>query len=903
MFSIKNSYDYKNQYNDRAVQVPFTGDYESLDNYKFIYIYGNSVGAADVVTVEFTNKKNDIGYEINEDVYTMTTGVEKEIIIPKKLRYFRVKIALADGDTFDATEKRIYNVYLLDTQYQKSSGGGTGSNVTIFNEDGDALTTTSSAGKVALDCNLVSSALPTGASTSANQVTQTTHLSTIASAVSGTEMQVDVVSSALPTDAATATNQALQTTQLENIASAVVASEMQVNVVSSALPTDAATSANQVTQTTHLENIASAVVASEMQVNIVSSALPTDAATELTLGGIKEQTDRLTYYNSGSENYLRVDLATAALTTNLNVFVKNTQESEDINVSVQNTDLTVNCRGTSDSGISFTTLKTDVDGKLDVMAGLYDSVGNGITSTAPPLSTMRGIDANIINTDLSINCRGTSDSGATFTTLKTDVDGKLDVTAGLYDLSGNGITSTSVSFGAIRAIDTNITNNELPIRGTVYITDPSGNAISKTNPLTTTENYYDLHRDAFNRLRVSHPFTLFDSRNVGKLNNRFTGYPTLDAGIVYNQSSSTISMNASVSNPIIIRESKNRFSYQPGKSLLILNTFVFDASMDGIQRVGYFDDENGIYLEYDDTEIKLGRRSCSSGSIVDVTVPLADWNGDAVSIATLDLSKVQIFWIDIEWLGSGSVRTGFVLSGKFILAHTFHHANVVSTTYMTSAQLPVRYEIRRNTNDGTMVQICSSVVSEGGFQGTSVVRSVGVSLNSELVLGSSLSVDTQLPICGIRISKDPTTNLLYNSIVLPSQMYIYLNNTLGVVNSSMPIVEYKVVLNPTSIATWSKYSTDNPVDASSTVETTKLSTIVSVGGGLLVNSGFLEARSLVKLGSPTDFNLQLGRRITGMSSGLITYDSDELFLMLKCVYPGSSASITNVAYKLGWYEL
>lgn len=112
-------------------------------------------------------------------------------------------------------------------------------------------------------------------------------------AISGTEMQVDVVSSALPSGAATAANQstanstlaAIQTA-VEILDNAISGSEMQVDVVSSALPSGAATSANQTTANstlaaiqTAVEILDNAISGTEMQVDVVSSALPTGAAT------------------------------------------------------------------------------------------------------------------------------------------------------------------------------------------------------------------------------------------------------------------------------------------------------------------------------------------------------------------------------------------------------------------------------------------------------------------------------------------------------------------------------------------------------------------------------------------------------------------------------------------------
>lgn len=106
------------------------------------------------------------------------------------------------------------------------------------------------------DVDVASSALPTGASTSAKQDTVIGHLDgvegllttidgdtgTLAGAVSGSEMQVDVVTSALPSGAATSAKQdTLQTatdaikTAVEVLDNAISGSEMQVDVVG-ALP-------------------------------------------------------------------------------------------------------------------------------------------------------------------------------------------------------------------------------------------------------------------------------------------------------------------------------------------------------------------------------------------------------------------------------------------------------------------------------------------------------------------------------------------------------------------------------------------------------------------------------------------------------------------------------------------
>jgi len=116
----------------------------------------------------------------------------------------------------------------------------------------------------------------------------------------------------------------------------------------------------------------------------------------------------------------------------------------------------------------------------------------------------------------------------------------------------------------------------------------------------------------------------------------------------------------------IIRETDRVFSYQPGKSLLIMNTFTMNEAKTGLrQRVGYFGKQNGIFLELDGEDLYIVKRSFSTGSIVETRVHQSQWgvdklDGSGTSRQILDITQSQIFWMDVEWLGVGSVRCGFV---------------------------------------------------------------------------------------------------------------------------------------------------------------------------------------------------------------------------------------------------
>ena len=193
--------------------------------------------------------------------------------------------------------------------------------------------------------------------------------------------------------------------------------------------------------------------------------------------------------------------------------------------------------------------------------------------------------------------------------------------------------------------------------------------------------------DAFGRLRVSQPLTLFDSTFRYADNDLWAEDTTGTASSTFNSNAGLVELDVgSASGDEIIRETTKVFAYQPGKSLLIMNTFVFDAPKTNLrQRIGYFGTDNGIYLEQDGTDVNIVERSFVTGSVTETRIAQSNWNidtmdGTGLSSLTLDLTKAQILWMDLEWLGLGSVRVGFVVNGQFVCCHIFHHSNLIDST-------------------------------------------------------------------------------------------------------------------------------------------------------------------------------------------------------------------------------
>jgi hypothetical protein len=273
---------------------------------------------------------------------------------------------------------------------------------------------------------------------------------------------------------------------------------------------------------------------------------------------------------------------------------------------------------------------------------------------------------------------------------------------------------------------------------------------------TTTVQFTGMATDAFGRARVTNPFTLFESQHRYFENSKWNTDTATGGAITHVPAESVVNMAVTTtSGSRVYRETKRVFAYQPGKSLLIMTTFAMAAPKTNLrQRVGYFSALDGIYLENDGTYNYIVLRSQSLGTTTRIRQDA--WNGDKFdgtgsSGRNINVSKSQILWVDIEWLGVGDVRVGFVVDGAMVLAHTFHNDNEQTTTYMTTAILPVRYEIENTgttASASTMKQICSTVISEGGFELFGFQQAVGTPITTARTLTTA---GTFYPIVSLRL--------------------------------------------------------------------------------------------------------------------------------------------------------
>jgi hypothetical protein len=387
----------------------------------------------------------------------------------------------------------------------------------------------------------------------------------------------------------------------------------------------------------------------------------------------------------------------------------------------------------------------------------------------------------------------------------------------------------------------------------VMLADQYGNLVGPANPSGVSV-------DAFGRSRMSMPLTLFDSSHRYRDNGLWSTSNSATATYAFNANAGLIELKLdTTSGAEIIRETNHVFSYQPGKSLQILNTVVMEPKANLRQRVGYFGANNGIYLEANGTNIAWVERSWSNGSLVETRAEQANWNIDTLlgnvasspSQRTLDMSKAQIVWNDIEWLGLGTIRCGFVIDGQLVHCHSFHHANYITSTYMTTGSLPLRYEIKNTAataSNSVMKQVCSTVISEGGYELRGVQQAVGTPLGGY----ECSTANTYYPIVSIRLK-----STAQDAIVIPT--------ALSMMGTGMGIdYSWRIVVGGTVTNTqpWTSAGTDSAVEYTLTAN--------SISGGRVAATGFFNSSTQ---SSPTIdvlkealFKFQLARNsFTGVS--------------------------------------
>lgn len=392
--------------------------------------------------------------------------------------------------------------------------------------------------------------------------------------------------------------------------------------------------------------------------------------------------------------------------------------------------------------------------------------------------------------------------------------------------------------------------------------------------------------DAFGRLRISNPFTLFDSQSrfAADPSYSFSAYGT--GTHTYQSNKSSVNLTVSAFLDISNAQTKRVFPYQPGKSFLTMQTFTMAPKQSGLQQqVGLFTKQNGVFFTQIGTNLAMVLRTNTSGTPSDTQVIQGNWNvdkfdGTGPSGVTLDITKTQIFWIDLEWLGVGSVRCGFVVNGIMYTAHVFNNANVQEFVYMTTAILPLQYYISAYgaiSGTKTLQMICSTVISEGGYEQTG--QPFYAKNATAVTIGTSYT-----PIVSIRINSSYA-----GAIVIPAGMN-FMSTASGTNYYSLALVKNATLTG----ATWGSTMANGQVDID-----TGATAMTAPGADEIVQFDYVSSsnqnRSSIMAAAGYNLDLQIGFDADWSSTTGFATNSDTYTLCAK-VETGTGSGIGAIEF-------
>jgi len=365
---------------------------------------------------------------------------------------------------------------------------------------------------------------------------------------------------------------------------------------------------------------------------------------------------------------------------------------------------------------------------------------------------------------------------------------------------------------------------------------------NKTNNQTPYESPSNSFYDAFGKLRVTNPYTLLDIKfpsettaNPEFLNNNMLITSTSSgAGTASYGSSKSVLSSTGIGS--YINQSRKYCIYQPGKSLLFLGSGIIGASAissNYYAQLGYYDTNNGLFFKKTQTGLYVVLRNNTTNT----EISQQNWNidsldGTGTSGYNLDFTKNQLFVIDFEWLSVGRIRFGFYIFGQIYYCHQISNLNELTDPYMLSPNLPIRYELNVTSGSASLTQICSSVISEGGYN--PIGRPFSISNGTIAITASGETAI--LALRGIS-SSSSSNNQYYHQHIVPSIISIF--------GKSNPDFIFRVRLylapNSPSITTW------NSVDPNSVTE-------YALGGAnitnitnpnIIVDSGYVQGKGSV----------------------------------------------------------
>ena len=265
---------------------------------------------------------------------------------------------------------------------------------------------------------------------------------------------------------------------------------------------------------------------------------------------------------------------------------------------------------------------------------------------------------------------------------------------------------------------------------------------------------------------------------------------------VFSQQYARVRMSTSANNDLVIRQTKTRPIYQPGKSQLFEGSFSnFQIEANVIKRIGCFNSFtgspynsvfDGFFLESNGITSAHTFNIYRTGTLV-YSADSTSWDSTEFNPTGITWSNTNLMTADYQWLGVGRMRFGLNLSGKTFYFAEHTSANNEPNVYMSSPNQPIRYEIRSSGGTGYLDMICTQVCTEGSLNG--LYSTVGVSQSAS----TTINAGVKGAFIGLRLKqnyKSVVSEIINNTII----------NTTNVKREFIVTIEFNPSLNFTP--TW-----------------------------------------------------------------------------------------------------
>jgi len=449
----------------------------------------------------------------------------------------------------------------------------------------------------------------------------------------------------------------------------------------------------------------------------------------------------------------------------------------------------------------------------------------------------------------------------------------------LHGVQDNGTTGIL----AVHYAKADRINNVEPVAGQT-ITDPDGSTVVAT----TTSDIYDMYIPAQNVMGYDNPEYGWNIDRFGSGQMTFAeGQPQLDAFGKLRTSGATIIgdyvfanstlpslfstklvggatvtwdanphalllSNTTASGDLVAHTSNTYHHYIPGSSHTFMGTVAMSAGETGLTRYwGMFDSQDGFMFAQIDGSFGVQVRSNVTGSVTNTFIAQADFNKDTCDGSLnadnpsgfgIDLTKDNIYWFDVQWLGAGRTRFGcYSPQGERIVMHEIEHANSSPTSVTTTGSLPVCYVQRNTSTIGSTAEFrafCAAVYTESDVDVQSLGRTALSTFDKTIPSGSNTSdyvyVGTLAP------AKEITPGNPNRTLYWPTNMNIMAFDTVTGEDVRCEIEVYaNPVLSGVSFSAVEQFNPNNTVvlDTSAT----------DYGGGVHVFAHYLKGDTRINL--------------------------------------------------------